>query len=104
MSPANELRMLREIANHVLTGGHVRRKNGVAVCYFCVNPLLDAVSTTFGHHNHRKVRAQITVHHRDDNHDNNKPGNRTLAHRPCHKSYHMKKQHRNGAFRKGGAQ
>lgn len=99
MSPRCELRMLREITNHVLSGGHVRfNKAHVAVCIFCANPLMDCISTTFGHHDHCKVRAEITVHHRDGDHDNNEPKNRTLAHRTCHKSYHMKLQHKRGAF------
>lgn len=98
--------MLREITNHFLSGGHVRFNSAkVAVCFFCGEPLLECISTTFGHHDHHKVRAEITVHHRDHDHDNNAPSNRTLAHRPCHKSHHMTLQHKNGSFKaaKAGA-
>lgn len=32
----------------------------------------------------------LTVHHLDGNHYNDRPGNRVLVHRECHKSYHSK--------------
>lgn len=95
----NELRMLRELVNHFATGGHCKRdKSGEAICWFCSTRLLQDPSETFGHHMHLKVRDAITVHHRNGSHSDNSAGNRTLSHRSCHKSYHMKLQHKNGGI------
>jgi len=33
---------------------------------------------------------QLTEHHKDGNHSNNDLSNRVLAHRVCHKRYHVK--------------
>jgi hypothetical protein len=97
----NELRILRELTNHFMTGGHVRRdKQGHAVCYFTGIRLFKNPSTEFGHHNHLKVREAIVVHHRNGDHDDNRPKNRTLALRSAHKSYHMKLQHKNGGLKR----
>jgi len=107
MKPQNELRMLREITQHVFTGGSVELVQGHAVCFFCKNPLLAEQSTTFGHHSHLKTRVlkengdpdAITVHHADSNHDNNAATNRKLAHRSCHKRFHITEMHKAGTFK-----
>jgi hypothetical protein len=93
----NELRMLRELTQHFATGGHcLHDKDGHAICWFCKTRLFKQASETFGHHMHLSIRDQITVHHIDENHQNNFRTNRTLSHRSCHKSHHLRQQHKNG--------
>ena len=83
-----ELRMLRELAYHFLTGGTVTMVKGVAVCDISKKPLLDYVSTTFGHRNHKPVKAKLTIHHHNWNHDDNRPKNRRVTLSSAHKSFH----------------
>lgn len=106
MKTANEVRMLRELVYHFLTL-EASDKNeaspstgNCAPCFFCKKPLLESVSTAFGHHSHQKIDGAITIHHRNGNHDDNRPANRKLAHRTCHRSFHMKQLHKNGTFRR----
>jgi len=40
-----------------------------------------------------RVVDQLTIHHKDFNHENNSKGNLVLAHRTCHKSFHLSKLH-----------
>jgi len=55
------------------------RKHGEK-CYFCG----EAISE-------EDIKEdRITIHHVDFNHDNNEIGNLVLAHRSCHKAYHMR--------------
>lgn len=76
-----ELRMLREFVHMHLQG---------KICFFCGLALIDA-SETFGHRNHPPIKVALTVHHADENHENNAPGNRKDCHQHCHKSYHAKR-------------
>lgn len=97
----NELRMLRELTQHFATGGHCfHDPEGQAICCFCKTRLFKHASETFGHHMHLAIRDAITVHHRNGDHSCNTPTNRTLAHRSCHRSYHMKLQHKNGGLKR----
>lgn len=60
-------------------------------CCFCKKPLLpDGIPAyvKFGNGSAPPLPLDITTHHRNGNHDDNRPSNRKLAHECCHKSYH----------------
>ena len=81
-SVLKELRMLREIARHLLDG---------QVCRFCGQLILpDAAAEGFGHRNHTPIRIEMTIHHKDWNRENNVKDNRDLSHSSCHKKYHAR--------------
>jgi hypothetical protein len=52
-------------------------------CHFCKKPLV-----TEGFSIATQIR-EITMHHKDGNHYNEEPKNRSFAHVTCHKSWHM---------------
>jgi 5-methylcytosine-specific restriction endonuclease McrA len=54
-------------------------------CYFC-HKKLDASS--FFPLKSGSSRDELTIHHKDENRDNNTPENLVLAHRPCHRRHH----------------
>lgn len=61
-------------------------------CYFCKEQLAaEAVLPK------RKV-DELTIHHINGDHSDNCIENRTLAHRKCHKAWHMKNSWANGKF------
>jgi len=86
-----EKQMLRELAWFLLPQ---------LPCFFCNKPLagpltraeFDTGHITFGHRRHGRVGVKITIHHKDENRDNNKPENLTLCHRGCHEKYHKDKK------------
>jgi hypothetical protein len=47
------------------------------VCYFCGEPFTNPL--------------QVTTHHINEDHNDNRPENMTPAHEPCHRSYHAKR-------------
>jgi len=86
-----ELQMLREIAWFYL---HDKK------CYFCNGYLIDSPKRiglpieglTFGHRHHQRFPQDITLHHIDENRENNKPDNVVLCHDSCHRSHHAVKR------------
>jgi len=56
-------------------------------CYFCKKKM-DWKS--FYPNLSKKQNDDWVEHHKDLNHYNNKPENRTLTHKGCHRSYHRK--------------
>lgn len=55
-------------------------------CYFCGKPITPEDIPL------RRV-DKLTEHHVDGNHENNDASNCVLAHRSCHRSYHLKQLH-----------
>lgn len=86
-----ELQQLREITYLLL--GHKK----LVVCCFCGNPLLIArgINATYGHRRHTSITERLTVHHNDEDRENNDFSNLDLAHRECHKAYHNHKRAQN---------
>lgn len=97
-STRRELAKLREIASLLLYGKR---------CYFCRLSLIseEFYKTNKCKHGNSdcsplKDVIEITIHHKDHNHDNDEHSNKALAHARCHKSYHLKMQWRDKKFRK----
>jgi len=59
-------------------------------CFFCGKPLLYDAKVDFGNATCPPIPVDITIHHKNNNHSDNRPVNRTLAHETCHKSHHAK--------------
>lgn len=64
-------------------------------CFFCKEPLLADGGgvpsyVKFGNASAPPLDLDITEHHKDGNHGNNKTSNLALCHESCHKSYHAK--------------
>ena len=78
--------MLRGIVRSVLE--HRR-------CCFCREPLLtDDNFYTHGAGEGSPIEVALTEHHINGDHDDNRPSNRTWAHRRCHKAYHLWLRHK----------
>lgn len=84
-STRQELRKLREIVREVFED---------VQCGLCKEPLLDSENCyNHGDGEGSPVRAGLTLHHRDGNHNNNAKKNRQWVHTRCHKSYHLAERH-----------
>lgn len=67
-------------------------------CCFCNKTLLTAEQlemirdgwVRFGNAAAPPMDLDITLHHKDENHDNNNPRNLEPSHNSCHKSHHAK--------------
>ena len=87
----SELQMLREVAWYFLHN---------KACYFCQCYLIDSPKRmgvlpeglTFGHRHHQRFPQDITLHHIDENRENNKPENLAWCHDSCHRSHHTRKR------------
>lgn len=83
-STKSELQMLREVAWFML---HQTR------CFFCKDPITKLPpDLTFGHRRHPPFNTEVTLHHLDENRQNNSPSNLAWAHTSCHRSYHAKQR------------
>jgi hypothetical protein len=64
------------------------------LCRFCHKPIYPPELTqnlTFGHRRQTKIHfANFTVHHEDENRENNQDSNLKNSHSNCHKVYHIK--------------
>lgn len=91
-----EMNKLREVVHFLLTctleNNAVVTPGGTRiVCYFCRKNLMeDEEWNKHGNSTGPKLAAKITIHHIDDNHDNNVDENKALCHRSCHKGYHRR--------------
>jgi hypothetical protein len=83
-STCNELRKLRELMRFTLRG---------KCCFFCKEELFEEDNRSYrdGDGRGAPIACQITVHHIDLNHDNDRRENKRLCHTSCHKAYHMRK-------------
>jgi hypothetical protein len=76
-----ELQMLREF--YLLYAAR-------ELCFFCHKPIYASHNdVTFGHRRHTKVwELNFTVHHDDENRENNADSNLKGCHSTCHRRYH----------------
>jgi hypothetical protein len=80
-----ELGKLRELAWHFLEGEK---------CFFCrkdllgIEDMVNGASVRFGNATAPPMDLDITIHHRNGNHEDNRKRNRKLAHATCHKQHH----------------
>jgi hypothetical protein len=81
-STAAELKQNREMLHHFCDG---------VDCWFCQLSLLENNSETFGHRDHQPITTKLTIHHVNENHEDNRKSNRVPCHQSCHKSYHAKR-------------
>jgi hypothetical protein len=79
----SELQMLRELVRYYAQG---------RVCYFCKRVLIDNCDVTFGHRHHSPVVDRITLHHLDEDRENNRKENLIDCHTACHRSHHARKR------------
>jgi hypothetical protein len=85
-STRQELRKLREIVREVFEG---------RVCPFCKEPLLQSDNSyNHGDGESSPFDTDLTLHHKDGDHDNNDKHNRVWSHRRCHKSFHLTARHK----------
>jgi hypothetical protein len=90
MSPRirRELGKQRELLWHFLEGQK---------CFFCKDPLLSledqrrTAEISFGNATAPPMDLDITIHHENGNHDDNRKSNRKPAHESCHKSWEAKR-------------
>lgn len=90
-----ELQMLRELVWNLLgIGDGIQNCPDAPRCFVCGRHLLRAegINRTFGHRRHTQVKTKLTVHHIDENRDNNALYNTVIVHRACHKKYHNQKR------------
>lgn len=82
--------MLRELLWYLLGIGDGITSPDALRCKFCGAHLLRAtgVNRTFGHRRHTSISRKLTLHHKDENRDNNSWDNLELCHRACHKKHH----------------
>lgn len=83
-STKSELQALRELGHFVLQQSR---------CFFC-GFTIEArdLSTTFGHRRHGPILSKFTLHHLDENRENNELENLVLCHRLCHIAHHRRKR------------
>lgn len=63
------------------------------VCFFCHKPILaDGIPdyVKFGNATAPPLDLDVTWHHKNENHSDNRPRNLALSHESCHKSHHAK--------------
>lgn len=82
-----ELQMLREFINWALPQYH---------CYFCKESMMsseEGEAQGFGHRRHRKFHRQFTLHHlNQDREDNGILTNVVICHAHCHTTHHRKEK------------
>lgn len=80
----SELQMLREVGWFFLS---------ITKCFFCKEILAKLPpDMTFGHRRHPPLKTEVTLHHVDEDRQNNSPSNLAWAHTNCHRSYHAKQR------------
>lgn len=80
-STRRELRKLRELVHLLLAAKR---------CCFCRKPLVEVEDGWQGSGDGPQLAAKVTIHHKNGDHDDNRPSNHALCHQTCHKSHHMK--------------
>lgn len=58
-------------------------------CYFCNETISE---DSFHRNKHGEKDDGLSIHHIDENRDNNKPENLAVAHRKCHLKHHRQKE------------
>lgn len=80
-STRQELRKCRELLHFLLRG---------KTCYFCGKSLDDVESyAKDGDGQGSPIARNITIHHKDLDHDNDAESNKALSHSTCHRSFHL---------------
>ena len=94
----SELRMLREMVWHF---------GLVTKCCFCKKPLLKfhnditgAIEPEFGESSCPPVKTKLAIHHKNENHKDNRNKNRRPCHSRCHRRHHIKLMHKKGGLKK----
>jgi hypothetical protein len=82
-STRRELRKLRELVRVLLDGKR---------CCFCKEPLVDNTDFLPGNGEGFQISEQITIHHRNGLHEDNRQSNLRFCHRSCHKKHHAREQ------------
>jgi len=81
-STRRELAKARELLHFFLDG---------KTCFFCHELLNDTHNKVArGNSDGSPICRDITIHHKNGDHDDNHPSNHKLAHTGCHKSFHMR--------------
>jgi len=82
-STRQELRKLREILRFLLRG---------KCCFFCKRKLISAKSyAKDGDGQGSPISRQLTIHHVNGNHSDDRRENKRLTHQRCHRSYEKRK-------------
>lgn len=79
----SELNKLRELMRFMLREEH---------CFFCKKLIFNDgdQGQCDGDGRGKPIATQITIHHVDGNHSNQKRSNKRLAHTSCHKKFHAR--------------
>jgi hypothetical protein len=59
-------------------------------CFFCKQLLVPPTRVRFGNATAPPMDLDVTIHHKNGNHNDNRKLNRSMAHEKCHKSHHAK--------------
>jgi hypothetical protein len=79
-----ELQQAREILRFLLRGH---------LCFFCREHLIFVSNReSFGHRRHSAIVEKLTIHHINEDREDNRRENLVLCHSSCHRSYHVKKR------------
>jgi len=76
-----EVNKQRELLWHFLEGEK---------CFFCHQLLVPKTKIEFGNGYAQPIAELLTIHHKNEDHGDNRKCNRKLAHQSCHKSHHAK--------------
>ncbi len=89
-----ELYKLRELIDFLLQGPggtRLHKTTKAPLCYFCEHSLVESDFAKHGESVGPKMDVQITVHHVNHDHDDQRHSNKALCHTRCHRSYHRSK-------------
>lgn len=90
LASRRELSKLRELVHFLLAGAGASHRSlqGDYVCCFCLEPMHDADFVRHGNAVGPKFTEKLSIHHVNEDHDDNRMSNKALAHTSCHKGHH----------------